>query len=239
MPEDIRSQSPKWIQLTIQGLIVYSVITMCLETMPELVGYRRFFRGSEIVVIAIFTIEYFVFWMLSSDKLKYPFRFMSLVDLLAILPFYISLGIDLRAIRAIRLLRIFRILKLGRYSRALNTLAESVRRSAPELAMFGFISVIIIIISAMALYYAENSAQPDVYSSIPASIWWAVVTLTTVGYGDVYPVTPIGRIVAGVIMLLGISFIAFPTGILSSTMNDIIRERHELERIAGGTHEIK
>jgi len=223
---------PRSVELSIQVLIVYSIITTVLETMPELAGYRSFFRFSEFVVVAIFTLEYLIRWYRSPDRLRYPLRPMAIIDLLAILPFYIRLTVDLRSLRALRLLRIFRLLKLGRYSRALQTLGEAFRRAGPELAVFGFIVLIVILLSSMTLYYAEHEAQPDVYESIPASLWWAVVTLTTVGYGDVYPVTPIGKVVASIVMLTGIGLIAIPAGVVSSHMTEIIREVRD-----EGTHE--
>lgn len=221
---------PRPLQLFIQALIIYSIITVCLETVPDLAAYRSFFRVSEIVVVVIFTVEYFARWVLASNRLTHPFRFLTVIDALAILPFYLQFGVDLRALRALRLLRLFRILKLARYSRALQTLAEAFTRSAPELAVFGFLVCIILLISAMGLYYAEHDSQPDVYSSIPGSLWWAVVTLTTVGFGDVYPATPMGRFIASAIMLCRIGLIAIPTGILSSTLTDLVRERGEQKR---------
>lgn len=218
-------QIPRPVQLFIQALIIYSIITLALETVPELKTYQRFFQVSEIVVVTIFTIEYFWRWALAPNWRTYPFHPMAIVDLLAILPFYLRLGLDLRGLRAIRLLRLFRLLKLARYSRSCDLLATAAKRCAPELVVFGMIAGIIILISAMALYYAEHNAQPEVYRSIPETLWWAVVTLTTVGYGDVYPQTLLGRIVASFIMLLGISIVAIPTGIISSTLTDLVRER--------------
>ena len=225
--EDPRRNLPTWLRLAIMGLILYSIITVCLETVPELSQYAWFFKVSETIVVVIFTVEYFGMWYLSDDRWRYPFRPMSIIDLLAILPFYLHMGIDLRAIRADRLLRIFRVLKLGRHSRAIQTVGEALRRSSPELSVTAFAGGIFILISAMALYYAENRAQPDVFSSIPASLWWAVVTLTTVGYGDVYPVTTLGRVIASIIMLIGIGMIAVPTSILASTFSDLLHERRD------------
>lgn len=228
MIEDARDRVPKWVQIGIQLLIVYSVITIALETMPELSEWGKFFEVSNVVVVGIFTVEYLVFWWLSDDRRRYPFRLTSIIDLLAILPFYLSLGVDLRFIRSVRLLRVFRILKLGKYNRAIQTLGEAIRRTAPELAIIGFAAAVIVVVSAMAMYYAENHAQPEAFRSIPDSLWWAVVTLTTVGYGDVYPVTLVGRIIAAIVMLLGIGLIALPTGIISAAMTEIIRERRQI-----------
>ena len=157
--------------------------------------------------------------------MKFPFRVLAIIDLVSILPFYLSLGIDLRALRAVRLLRIFRVLKLGRYNRALQTIGQALQRTGPEIGVVFLGAAIMIVISAMALYYSEHNAQPDVYSSIPASLWWAVTTLTTVGYGDVRPITTMGKTVAAFIMLTGIGLIALPTSLLSSSMTEILQER--------------
>lgn len=227
VPAIVKRVDARVAERIIEALIIYSIVTMALETMPELSAYQRFFQVSETVVVAIFTVEYLVRWLASKNRARYPFTFLAIVDLLAILPFYIAIGIDIRGLRAIRLLRTFRILKLGRYSEAMRMLGEAFRRTAPEMAAFSFVAAVVIVISAMLLYYAEHDAQPETYTSIPSSLWWAIVTLTTVGYGDVYPATTIGRLVASVVMLMGIGFIAIPTGLLSSSMTEIMYERRQ------------
>ena len=227
MKDTTRNRIQMIVQLSLQLLIVYSVVTMALETMPSLESYDQFFRVSEIVVVTVFTIEYLVAWWLSDNRLKHPFRLLSILDLLAILPFYLSLTIDLRTVRAIRLMRIFRVLKLGRYNRAMRTIGMALKRTGPEIGVVFLGAGIMIVISAMALYYAEHDAQPQVYSSIPASLWWAVTTLTTVGYGDVSPITPTGKIVAAVVMLTGIGLIALPTSLISGAMTDILQEQRK------------
>ena len=227
MKDTTRNRIQMIVQLSLQLLIVYSVVTMALETMPSLESYDQFFRVSEIVVVTVFTIEYLVAWWFSDNRLKYPFRLLSILDLLAILPFYLSLTIDLRTVRAIRLMRIFRVLKLGRYNRAMRTIGMALKRTGPEIGVVFLGAGIMIVISAMALYYAEHDAQPQVYSSIPASLWWAVTTLTTVGYGDVSPITPTGKIVAAVVMLTGIGLIALPTSLISGAMTDILQEQRK------------
>jgi voltage-gated potassium channel len=223
---------PKWLQLALQALIVYSIVTCVLETMPELEGYKQFFAISEIVVVALFTIEYLALWALADRRWRHPFTPMAVIDLLAILPFYVGLTADWRMLRAVRLLRLFRILKLGRSRRSLQILGTAINRAAPEFAAFGFVAVVIVLIAATGIYYAEHDAQPEVYSSIPASCWWAVVTLTTVGYGDAYPVTPVGCVMASIVMFTGIGFVAIPTGIITSTMTDLLREEREQRKAA-------
>tara|TARA_Y100001968_G_scaffold302678_1_gene316191 strand:+ start:287 stop:760 length:474 start_codon:yes stop_codon:yes gene_type:complete len=148
---------------------------------------------------------------------------MAIIDLLAVAPFYLAAAVDLRGIRVFRLLRITRLLKLGRYNKAINTLGTAFKRSAPELLVFTVVTLMTLSISAMALYYAEHEAQPEVYSSLPVSLWWSVVTLTTVGYGDVYPITVLGKVVAAAVMLIGIGQIAIPTAIISSNLTELIK----------------
>jgi voltage-gated potassium channel len=224
---DPRDHLPKWLQFALIGLILYSTATVALETMPELSQYAEWFTISETVVVILFTIEYFTCWIFSGDRLRYPFRFMNLIDLAAILPFYLSFGAGFTVLRSLRLVRLLRLLKLARYNGAMQLLSEAFRRVGPELAMTGMLVTIAIFIAASALYFAEHDAQPEVYSSIPASMWWAITTLTTVGYGDVYPQTVVGRIVAAGIMLCGIGLVAIPSGLLASAMTEILRERRQ------------
>jgi voltage-gated potassium channel len=228
--DDVRDKCPTWLLGSIQLLIMYSVVTMALETVPSLDRFRLFFRFSEVVVVLLFTVEYLAFWGLAANKRRYPFRLMNIVDLLAILPFYLQLGIDLRAIRSLRLLRIFRVLKLTRYSNAMDTLSVAVRRSLPELYVTGLLAFVMVIVSSIALFSAEHDAQPDAYSSVPAAMWAVIVTLTTVGYGDVYPITVLGRIISMFIMLAGIACVAMPTSIIGSRLTDILQERRDAER---------
>ena len=229
MHEDIsgRDRAPQWVKLTIMGLIVLSIVVVMLETVERFKPYQRTFDIIEIFCVAVFTIEYFCFWVLSSNKARYPFSFMQIVDLLAILPFYLSMGIDLRGIRAIRLLRIFRVLKIGRYNRSVQLIGLAIKRVAPELIVILFGMFIVLLIVSSAMYYTEHAAQPEKFSSIPATLWWAVVTLTTVGYGDVYPITGLGKLLAGILMLLGIGLVAVPTAIMTAAVNDVYRESRD------------
>lgn len=227
MYHDPRDNFPRWLQVTIIGLIVYSTVMIMLETVPELEDYWPIFQVSEIVVVILFTVEYVVSWWLSSDRWRFPFRFMNLIDLAAILPFYLSLGTGFAVLRSLRLLRMFRLFKLARYSQAVKLLGDAFRRVGPELMMTGIVAIIAIVLSASALYFAEHDKQPENYTSIPETLWWAVTTLTTVGYGDVYPQTVMGRIVAAFIMICGIGMVAVPSGLLASSMTDILHERRE------------
>ena len=143
---------------------------------------------------------------------------MSLVDLIAILPFFLSFfAFDLRFLRTIRLFRLFRVLKFVRYSESLKLFGKVIRRKKEELVVTATIMFVLVILTSSFIYLAEHEAQPDKFTDIPTSMWWAIVTLTTVGYGDVFPVTPMGKVFAAFIAILGIGMFALPTGILGAS----------------------
>lgn len=201
------------------------------------VEYADLLRGFEILSVVVFTIEYILrIWSCPVDKrysggiggrIKYAISFMALVDLVAILPFYLPflIQLDLRFVRVLRLLRLFRLAKLSRYTSALAQLGQ-VFRSRREHLVITFAGIIIILVFASGLmFYVENQAQPDHFSSIPETMWWAVCTMTTVGYGDVYPVTALGKILAGVVSILGLCLFAVPAGIISSGFIEILTNK--------------
>jgi voltage-gated potassium channel len=214
-------------------LNVTAVIAGSVEPVQERMG--SFLRWFEIISVLIFTVEYLArLWSCAVDprfedgfrgRLRLAFRPMSLIDLLAILPFYLPfLGIDLRSVRVLRLLRILRVAKAGRYYSSLNLIRYVFRTKKEELILTSAIMGLLLVISSSVLYYCENPVQPDVFSSIPATMWWAVATLTTVGYGDMYPVTLLGKLCAGVIAILGIGMFALPTGILGAGFVEAIQK---------------
>ena len=213
----------------IMVLIVYSVITLSFETLPGLPeSVDAFLRTSETVVTLIFTAEYLLRIATAPNRRKYIFSFYGLVDLAAILPFYISTGLDLRAVRAFRLLRVFRLLKLQRYSKALDRFGKALVIAKEEVIIFLFATFLLLYLSAVGIYYFENAAQPEAFKSIFHSLWWAVTTLTTVGYGDVYPVTAGGRIFTFFILMLGLGIVAVPAGLVASSLSEV-RENEEKE----------
>src|SRR5690606_17900362 len=136
-----------------------------------------------------FTVEYVLRIVLSANKLKFIFGFYGLIDLLAILPFYFGLGVDLRSVRMFRLLRLFRAFKMVRYSRAIRRFHRAFLIAREELVLFVIVALMLLYFSAVGIYYFENPAQPDIFASVFHSLWWSVATLTTVGYGDIYPIT--------------------------------------------------
>jgi voltage-gated potassium channel len=159
-------------------------------------------------------------------RLRYALTPMALVDLAAILPAYLPwLGLDLRSLRAVRTMRLVRILKLGRYSRALHGLRAALASRKEELVLSGFATGIVLVLASTALYLAERDAQPQVFGSIPAAAWWGVTTLTTVGYGDVTPVTLLGKVAAAAVSIMGIGLFALPAGILGSAFVEQLRGR--------------
>lgn len=217
--EETDSTPGKVFNLTIQGLIILTLITSALETLPGLTdGQRWWFRLVEIVTVALFTGEYVLRVIVARKPLRFIFSFYGLVDLLAILPFYLALGMDLRVARSLRLLRLFRILKLTRYSKALRRLGVAFRLIREELVIFLAATVIVLYLAAAGIYHFEHTEQPDSFSSIPHSLWWAVATLTTVGYGDVYPVTTGGKVFTFVVLLAGLGVVSVPSGLLASAL---------------------
>ncbi|QQR71037.1 MAG: ion transporter [Methanolinea sp.] len=213
----------------IVAVIVLSIFVIMLESIRSVsLGFAYFFIVFELISIGIFTIEYILrLWSCTSNpayerpatgRLRYALTPLAVIDLLAILPFFVPflLPFDLRFIRVIRLARIFRLLKLARYSSAFHLLGRVVKREKDVLAVIIFVITILIIISSSLMYYIENQAQPEAFSSIPVTMWWAVETLTTVGYGDVYPVTYAGKILGALISFLGIGLFALPAGVLAA-----------------------
>ncbi|MEM6517914.1 MAG: ion transporter [Cyanobacteria bacterium P01_D01_bin.71] len=206
-------------EIVVLVLIAYSLITLPIETLPDLSkSATKYLRTSEIVVTLLFTAEYVVRIVTSRHKLRYIFSFYGLIDLLAILPFYLALGIDLRGFRAFRLFRIFRLMKLQRYSHAMNRFAKAIALAREEIVIFLFATTTLLYLSAVGIYYFEHVAQPQDFKSIPHSLWWAVATLTTVGYGDVYPVTAGGKIFTFIILMLGLGIVAVPAGLVASAL---------------------
>lgn len=183
----------------------------------------------EIVCITIFSIEYLMRIYIAKHKLKFIFSFYGIIDLVAILPFYLSFGFDLRSARSLRFLRLFRLIKLVRYNSAIERFSLAFKLIKEELTMFSLVSFILIYLSAVGIYYFENTVQPEAFSSIFSSLWWSVVTLTTVGYGDVIPVTIGGRIFTFIILMIGLGIIAIPSGMISSALTEA-RDMEKAER---------
>tara|TARA_R110001606_G_scaffold397528_1_gene574324 strand:- start:951 stop:1742 length:792 start_codon:yes stop_codon:yes gene_type:complete len=224
---------------SIYGLIILNVIILIIESYKVFkISFSNFFYYFELVSVIIFSLEYLMrLWTSDLDKsvkgnsfrkrMKFGFSTLGLIDLIAILPFYLPFifPFDLRILRILRLFRLVRIFKLGRYSKSLNTITNVLKSTKSELAITGFVAFILLVLSSTIMYYFENEVQPEKFASIGHSFWWAVATLTTVGYGDVFPITTMGKIMSGIIALIGIGFVALPTGIISSAFIEKIQKR--------------
>jgi voltage-gated potassium channel len=220
LKEIIEDNDSKWSRLFnyfIEFLILLSLVAFCVGTLPDLSEKARdILAVQEFIIVIIFTTEYILRIIVADNKWKYIISFYGLIDLLAILPFYITAGIDLRALRMFRLFRIFRALKLFRYSIAITRISKAFKSIREELLVFFSATCLLIFLSAVGIYYFENPAQPEAFKSVFHSMWWAVITLTTVGYGDVVPVTVGGKTFTFFILMIGLAIIAVPTGLLTA-----------------------
>jgi len=218
--------SSRYFAFFIQALILVSIVTFSVETIPNLKPQTKtILYVIEVFSVSVFTIEYLLRIYVADSKPKFIFSFFGIIDLLAILPFYLSFGIDLRSLRALRFLRLFRILKLVRYNKAMNHFTRAIKSAKEEILLFVFITLILIYFSAVGIYYFENEAQPEHFTSIFDSLWWAIITLTTVGYGDVYPITVGGKVFTFFILMIGLGIVAIPTGIISSALTKSIDKK--------------
>lgn len=214
--------------LTIQVLILLSLASFSVETLPDLpVSARKELRLLEIGTVGIFTVEYLLRVFLADRKFRFILSFYGLVDLAAIAPFYIASGIDLRSIRVLRLLRLLRTFKLFRYSQAVQRLRDAFSLAREELILFFVASLLVLYVSAVGIYYFEHAAQPEVFASVFHSLWWALVTLTTVGYGDIYPITTGGRIFTFFVLMIGLGIVAIPTGLIASALSEARKQDHD------------
>lgn len=218
----------------ILSLIVLSVLSVIMESVQPLGSdYAGAFYAFEVFTVAVFTLEYLLrLWACVSDpryrgglhgRLRFVFSPLSIIDLLAILPFYLQfLGLDFRFLRILRLLRIF---KAARYKASLRLFANAVNARREELLITSGMMIFLLLIASCLMYYAEHAAQPEQFSDIPSAMWWGVATLTTVGYGDIYPVTALGRMIGSFVAVLGIGLFALPAGLLGSGFVEEIQKR--------------
>ncbi|MDR1002380.1 MAG: ion transporter [Oscillospiraceae bacterium] len=222
-------------------LIAINVVLVVADTfaMPE--SAREILSIVETISVVIFTIEY-ILRLWTSDllfanigkakaRIKYTFSFMALIDLFAILPFYIPfiIPLDLRVLRVLRIVRILRLFKVNRYINALSTIGSVFKKKSSQLLSSMFVVALLMIITSVLMYNVENAAQPDKFQNAFSSLWWSIATLTTVGYGDIYPITVAGKIFSGIIAFLGIGLVAVPTSIISAGFIEQIEERKKEE----------
>lgn len=233
-------QAERVFNLTMIVLISLNVLAVILETEQNLYQqYKLIFDGFETFSVVVFTIEYVLRLWVCTDlesysspvagRIRYALQPMQLIDLVSILPFYLPfVGLDLRFIRAVRLFRLFRLLKMGHYSRSMTTLVNVIKSKKEELSITLFAGFILLIIASSLMFLVEHAAQPDAFRSIPDAMWWGAVTLTTVGYGDIYPKTLIGKILGAGIALMGIGLFALPAGIVASGFASEIQKKEKV-----------
>ena len=224
-------------------LIIINVITVIVDTFETPERVKLCLRYIEIVSVIIFTVEYLArLWTcdlkqpdlpIIKSKIKYVFSFMAIIDLLAILPFYLPMiiTVDLRVLRMLRIIRLFRIFKISRYTNALNTIATVFKNKASQLISSMAVVLMLMLMASVIMYNVEHEAQPDQFKDVFQAMWWAVATLTTVGYGDIYPVTVLGKFLSAVIALLGIGLVAVPTGIITAGFSEIVTQKNDDEKM--------
>ena len=236
-PTDGGTSWDKLVNAVIVVLILANLLTVCMETVESLyVTYKNYFEGFELFSVIVFSLEYLLrLWSCTSvRKYKHPIRgrlrFMfspgALVDLAAILPFYLPLSsLDLRSLRLLRMVRFMRFFKLARFLNASRVIRRVFTSKRDELLISVLMVFALIVLAASLMYFVEHDAQPDKFSSIPETMWWSVATLTTVGYGDVYPVTGVGKTLTACISILGIGMFALPAGILASGFSEEFKKK--------------
>ena len=229
-----RGMSP--VNKAIAALIVFCIAGVIVETEPLIYTARaELFHAIDVIVAVLFMIEYVArLWAVGEDpeykgiigRLKYAVTVTAIIDLVAVLPFLLGIGgTDAFLLRALRLLRIVSLAKLGRFSEALRQLGAAVAARDYELFISLAFAIFVLLASSTVMYLVEGTVQPDAFGSIPRALWWSISTLTTVGYGDVYPLTPAGKLCAGITALAAVGIIAMPTGVMAAALSDAFRHR--------------
>lgn len=240
--KEYQSTTAQWFDILLIAIIVLNILALMMETVNGIYEKNQaLFTHFEYFSVAVFTIEYLIRlwvaplspknrlgWQGRLDYIKSP---MAIIDLLAVLPFYIIfLNVDFRFFRIFRLTRIFRLLKVGRYFQALQVIKRIIIKKKSELFSVFMLLIFMLVFMSCLMYYAEHGAQPDKFTSIPATMWWGIATLSTVGYGDMYPITPIGQLLGSFVALIGIGFFALPAGILSSAFSEELSKQKKTKK---------
>ena len=245
-PYGSNNQVGRWFDWFLIVLIIANVIAVMAETVPNIkLEYAQFLLWFEVVSVSIFTLEYVArVWVCVLEeecqfkgkgyfmyRIRYMLRPMSIVDLLAILPFYLGVFVSVD-LRVLRLLRLTRMLKLGRYSQSMQTLNRVIANEYRVLIAALAFLMMIMVLAATGMYYLERHAQPESFGSIPQALWWSVITLSTVGYGDVTPITTAGRFFSALFILMGVALFALPAGILASSFTEQMSQRRDKFRLS-------
>ncbi len=215
----------------IQFLIVTSAVTFVLETEPDLEQYKHYFDILDWTFLLLFAIEYILRIYTALNRRVFIFSFFGIVDLLAILPALVLIP-GFRVLRILRVLRVFRIFKATRFILAVDRMIDALSEVRRELFALVILSSMFVYLAACGIYYFERVEQPDVFGSIPDAMWWAIITLTTIGYGDVYPETTGGKIFTALVALVGVGLIAIPSGLLASVLTKARVEEEQAEENA-------
>jgi len=218
--EDSDTRAGWMFDLVIQSLIVLSLAGFALETLPDLSPtIRSRLRWVELAIVGVFTAEYLLRLAVADRRLRFVFSVSGLIDLIAILPYYLpSAGLDLRSVRVFRLFRAFHAFKIIRYSKAVERYRAALYDIREELVLYLIAASFMVYLSSVGIYYFEHEKQPDHFASVFHCLWWSVVTLTTVGYGDCYPVTVGGKVFTGLLVIIGLGVVAVPSGLLAAAL---------------------
>jgi len=224
-------------------MILLSVLVVVLQSMPEMQAWDPLLTHAETWIVYFFSLEYLLrLWTCPEvgrygegwkSRVRYAFSPMALIDLAAVLPFYLTplAGSNTVVFRLLRIFRLIRVLKFGRYHASMGILVRVLKLRKAELIVSLVMVLALVTIASTFMYAVEHDAQPKAFASIPASMWWGIVTMTTVGYGDVFPITAAGKFVAGISVLLGVGLFALPAGILASGFaEEMSRERQSKHR---------
>jgi voltage-gated potassium channel len=226
------NKAAKAIEVLLISLIFLNIVAIILESVKSIEAeYGLFFHSLEFFSVIVFTVEYLLrLWTAPENpkyqhsvtgRIRYALSPMALIDLFSILPFYIGfMKLDMRFIRIVRTFRLIRVLKIARYLKALNLIQAVLRERREQIVLTVMFIIFLLVMVSTVMFYVEHDAQPEVFSSIPVTMWWGIETLTTVGYGDMIPATVLGKILGGMIAILGIGLFALPAGILSSGLTE-------------------
>ena len=219
--EGTETFSGKLFDWFVQSVIIFSIVGGILETVKSLTLFQiECLKIIELFSIGVFTIELILRIVVNDRGIRYLFTFYGMIDVLAIAPYYLLYAVDLRSLRVLRLFRILRLLKMTRYNRAALRFKVAFYRAKEELILFGCASLVFIFLAANGIYFFESEVQPESFGSIPECLWWAVVTLTTVGYGDSYPITAGGKFFTFLILGIGLAIVAIPSGIIATSLSE-------------------
>ena len=238
----VKEKLVKKLELFIIILILLNVFVIIVSTVDSLYEqYEKFFTGFEVFSVAIFTIEYLLRLIFVPknkghanpliNRLQYIVSPLAVIDLLALLPFYLPFlfAVDLRVLRGLRLFRLVRILKLTRYSRAIKIIRNIVNAKQEELIIASSLGLVLLLFWSSLMYFLERQTQPEAFASIPHAMWWGVATLTTVGYGDITPMTALGKVCGALTAISCVGLFALPAGILASGFTGAISQVNKEE----------